>query len=339
MKVSKFDLRVDRLDVDDCVPMAELERQYYDPSNFHKLKMMIEEQGQKKCYAIRVIWNEELQKYEIFCGIHRWKAVKALGHVDWIYAINETGMISRELAIAEGINDNSTHASYNPMDLAIHLKIEGDILAKMQKHKGAGRPSKYRLDILSKKHMMSESHIGNLIQMNGFPEEVKDLIGLGKLRLRFAFVFERLLDTPQESLIGRLAQSCVENNWDYATTKGNVSNVIKGGSFTEGNIECVGCGDKLPKNELRFKPYCPKCLAQLKKKRPESSGETRIPRTDEDRKEFMLKSENKRSFCGKVKTCKIGCQYCRHYWIARGVIGEDAENMVKALVNRTNVKL
>ena len=96
----------------DCVPMPELLRDFYNPPQFAYLKRVIAKDGFKTQYSVRGIWNRRKKKHEIFDGIHRWKVAEALG-IAKIPLIDETGMLTRQKALAEGIKANVTHAPYD----------------------------------------------------------------------------------------------------------------------------------------------------------------------------------------------------------------------------------
>ena len=93
----------------DCIPLPELERQFYDQSNYRYLRRIIETEGFKPCYPIRAVFNGRKGVYEVFDGTHRLKVAQDLG-ISRIPLIDETGILTRQQAIAEGIKANKTHA-------------------------------------------------------------------------------------------------------------------------------------------------------------------------------------------------------------------------------------
>ena len=99
----------------DCIPMKEMERDFYNSTNYLYIKRRINDKGFNDAYAPRAIPNEELRKYEVFDGIHRLKAAQDL-ELKTIPLIVED--ISREDAIIEGYTANRSHAWYNAIDKA-----------------------------------------------------------------------------------------------------------------------------------------------------------------------------------------------------------------------------
>jgi ParB-like chromosome segregation protein Spo0J len=107
--------------MDDCIPLPELERKFYNERDYERLKKVIARDGFKKQYAVRAIFDRKLKKYLVFDGIHRTLAAKELGYKE-IPLIEETGTLTKAEVIAEGIKANCTHGYYNALDIAKNLR-------------------------------------------------------------------------------------------------------------------------------------------------------------------------------------------------------------------------
>ena len=95
-------MRVKVVKTADCTPMPELERTFYDPSHYRYLRNIIEKEGLKSAYPVRAIYSEKKKKFQVFDGIHRTKIAQDLG-ISSIPLIDETGLLNKQEAIAEGI--------------------------------------------------------------------------------------------------------------------------------------------------------------------------------------------------------------------------------------------
>jgi hypothetical protein len=93
------------------------------------LKKCMARDGYNIAYPIRVIYNRRLGKFEMFDGIHRLAATVA-NEIPTIPVIDETGLLTRHPAIIEGIKVNFSHASYNAIDLARHLRTATESLER-----------------------------------------------------------------------------------------------------------------------------------------------------------------------------------------------------------------
>ena len=156
---------VKNLPLKDCVPMPEVSRQYYNPFDYNALKRVIKNRGYDKRYAIRAIWNEEKEAYEVFDGIHRLQIARDLGH-STIPVFDETGKLTRQDAITVGIQVNQNRSAYNPMDLANALYELGKAIAKNSAYR-TGRPPKFSSKKVAERMCMSVSDVIESILASG----------------------------------------------------------------------------------------------------------------------------------------------------------------------------
>jgi len=247
----------------DCIPMQELEREFYDPSNFSYLRRVMERDGFKPCYPPRGIFNDEIGKFEIFDGIHRLAVAKGLG-ISKIPLEDETGILTRSQAIVEGIKANKTHAYYNPIDMARHLKTLSDSLTSARPCNSLGRPETVSLTKLAEQTGMSEKTISQYMQLLRLPEEVQKMIGQGKLKLSHAVILLRLVGTAYVGMIDQLAQDVQTMGLSKRELERRVEAIKKKGYFEEDAKICVGCKKVFPKDSVSNPCLCPKCVTRLK---------------------------------------------------------------------------
>lgn len=247
----------------DCLPMPELVRDFYNDSAFRHLKRVIEKDGFKKVYPVRAIFNGRIERYEIFDGIHRLKVAQALD-IKKIPLEDETGLLTREQAIAEGIKANTTHASYNDIDKAKHLKTLGESFASKRRHKSVGRPETVSLSALAEHTGMDEKYISYLIGLLRLPRSVQKLIGEGKLRSSVASLLLRLEKTLYKNRIPKLAEKIVAEGWSYRKVLSVVEAIKKKGYYEEDTKVCVGCKRAFPKESVSHPCLCPECVGRLR---------------------------------------------------------------------------
>jgi ParB-like chromosome segregation protein Spo0J len=253
--------------------MRELERRYYDPSNYSYLRRVIERDGFKECYPIRVIRNKKKEGNEVFDGIHRWKVAKDLGIVR-IPAIDETNFCTRPMAVAEGIKANKSHANYNPIDVALNLKGLSENI-KDQTGK-MGRPSKFHLHELSKQTGMGYVTIQEYLSLLKLPDDIVDLIGTGKLRMGHGIQLLRL--APKfSSRIPSLGSSCYKDQWSVRQLSRTVDAILKGQNTDMKVCQCCRRAyDYRDLNRLELCSFCSRELRELsesKKQKPETFPE------------------------------------------------------------------
>jgi ParB/RepB/Spo0J family partition protein len=245
--------------LDKCVPMPELEREFYDDSNYQRLKENIDDRGLDKTSPIKVLPTDGV--YEIYAGIHRWKAAKELGRFGNIPAFIDWE-IDRQQALAEGIIDNHTHASYNPVDFARHIKEWGMNQAKKEteglKPLGAGRPKTVVIERIAARFHISEKTAKNYLRMLKLPQEVLELVGHGKLWVTHAIIVTKLLGTPYASKVLELANKTVEENLSERKLEGIVDSILKKGSYDE-DCRCTACGKIYPFKAMHNERLCPTC--------------------------------------------------------------------------------
>jgi len=248
----------------DCIPLPELERQFYDQSNYRYLRRIIETEGFKPCYPIRGVFNKRKDVYEIFDGIHRLKVSQDLG-ISKIPLIDETGVLTRQQAIAEGIKANKTHAYYNPIDMAKHLKVLGEALTAVRKRKrnSVGRPEKVSLALLAQETGMSEKSISQYLQLLRLPEDVQTMVGQGKIKFSYALVLLRLDKTAYKHMIPKLAQDVYKQGISRRELERKVEVIRKKGYFVDTKV-CVGCKRAFPKDSVSNPCLCPECVGKLR---------------------------------------------------------------------------
>lgn len=246
----------------DCMPMPELERKFYDSSNYRYLKKVIEKEGFKSAYPVRAIFNAKKRIWEVFDGIHRTKIAQDLG-IPTIPLIDETGVLTRQQAIAEGIKANKTHASYNCMDIAKHLSILGESLSRVRKGNFRGRPETVSLEALSEHTGMSEKSISQYLQLLRLPEDVKTMMGEGKLRFSFGLTLLRLDKTPYKYMIPKLAQEVYREGFSQRELERRVESIRRKG-YVDDNKICVGCKKVFPKDHVSYPCLCPSCVQKLR---------------------------------------------------------------------------
>ena len=248
----------------DCIPMIELEREFYDHSNFLYLKRTIERDGFKPCYPVRAIFNRRKDRYEVFDGIHRVKVAQNLG-ITKIPLIDETGVLTRQQAIVEGIKANKTHAAYNPMDQARHLDILAKSFSKRRrKRKSVGRPQTRSLSLLAEATGMSENKVSQYLQLLRLPKSAQKLVGEGKLRFSHALVLLKLEKTPSEHMIPQLAEETSEKGWSYRELNGRVEAIRRRGYYQDDTKLCVGCKRPFARESMSNISLCPECIGQLR---------------------------------------------------------------------------
>lgn len=255
------------LDISKCVPMPELEREFYDDSNYQKLKRSVASEGLKACYPIRVVWNEKKRVYEVFVGIHRLRAAKEIGRFTSIPAIVETEL-DKQQAFAEGIIDNHTHAALNPIDFAREMKLWGEEQAKKESRvmpSGRGRPKTVGLARIAEKFLISEDRASNYFQVLKLPEDVVRLVGRGRLWITDALILTRLLGTPHENKISHLANEIVSKGYTKRTVEKIVESIMHGGSYGDcDNIPCSVCGRFFPRESVNNLNVCMNCSGKIR---------------------------------------------------------------------------
>jgi ParB family chromosome partitioning protein len=262
------------VDTADCEPLIELERDYYDQANFLYLKKTIERDGFKKVYPVRAIFDRRRNRYQIFDGIHRLKVAQALG-IKKMPLEDETALLTKEHAIAEGIKANRTHAYYNPMDLARNLGALGKTTSAARKGKSFGRPESVSLSALAELTGMSEKSISQYLQLLRLPEDVQTLVGMGRLPYSHALVLLRLDKTASRYMIPQLAQQVLREEMSRRDLEGKVESIRRKG-YVDDNKICVGCKKVFPKDHLSYPCLCPSCVQKLRsgKLEPSSNPET-----------------------------------------------------------------
>jgi len=269
----------------DCMPMPELERKFYDSSNYRYLRKVIEKEGFKSAYPVRAIFNAKKGVYEVFDGIHRTRIAQDLG-IPAIPLINETGVLTRQQAIAEGIKANKTHASYNCMDIAKHLSTLGELLSTVRKDNSRGRPETVSLSALEEQTGMSQASISQYLQLLRLPEDVKTMMGEGKLRFSFGLTLLRLDKTPYKYMISKLAQEAYREGLSQRELERKVEGIRRKGYVDDTKV-CVGCKRAFPKDHLSNPCLCPSCLQKLRYGELEASSNPEMDKRTEAMRNYL----------------------------------------------------
>jgi ParB/RepB/Spo0J family partition protein len=271
------EVKVVRIPLDKCVPMPELEREFYDDANYQRLKQNIFDRGLDATSPIKVLPTDGV--YEIYVGIHRWKAAKELGTFGRIPAFIDYE-IDRQQAFAEGINDNHTHSSYNPVDFARHIKEWGVNQAKKESKAlklGAGRPKIVDIERIAKRFHLTENVVKKYFLMLKPPDEVLRLVGQQKLWITHAIVLTRLVGTRYEKMILHLAGETIENGYTVQKLTSIVESILKKGSYSE-DCRCTGCGKIYPFKAMTSGRFCPSCEDRVQ------NGSLKVDDTEEHNK-------------------------------------------------------
>lgn len=251
------------VNTNDCIPMKELDREYYDQSNYSYLKKVIESDGFSPAHPLRGIFNKEIEKYEIFVGIHRLAIAKEIG-ITKVPLSDETDVLTRPRAIALGIKENKSHAYYNFLALAIHLKTLSDSFTKDRPSDSLGRPETIKLKMLAEQTRMDEKTISKYLQLLRLPEDVQKMIGQGKLKLSHAIILLGLEGTDYADKIGHLAQEVCSNGLSRKELERRVVAIKKKGYYEAEAKICVGCKKTFPNEAVSNPCLCPECLKNLK---------------------------------------------------------------------------
>lgn len=258
------EMRAKKVKPSECMSMPELSRDFYPSSNRFYLKNTISEDGFSMAHPLRAIYNKNLKKFEIFAGNHRLEIAKDL-QLPWVPIVIED--IPRHEALAQGFKDNKTHASYNVIDQATHIlklmkHIDPEInLETISKFKG-GRGKKSPLHEIAKRLSLGYKTVSNLVALKTLRRDVQHLIGTGKLRYSVALEFLKLRGTDQESLIPRLVEKAIEENWTREETRRRVDGVIRGS--IQPFRACDLCGKGFPKDRINWMKLCPRCVDRLR---------------------------------------------------------------------------
>ena len=250
-----------------CIPMPELLRDFYDQGSYNYLKKIISEDGFDPAYPLKAIYSEKLGMYEVFDGIHRSEAAKALG-------LKKIPVIAKELsrveALSEGYKANKTHARYNVMDQASHVlgmvyelcpELKGSKLETVTKFAGGrGKTSPYHE--VSKRLGISYKTVTNLIALKTFSDEIQNLIGKGNLRYSVALEFLKIKGTKYEYIIPKIVDQAISENWSREETRRRIDSILKG-SYHPFRA-CDLCGKGFPEDRINWMKLCPRCVNRLR---------------------------------------------------------------------------
>ena len=260
-------------------PLPELRRRFYDQSNYSYLKRVIGVEGYNPAFPVRIIEDE------VFDGIHRTKVAQDLD-IPKIPVLDYTGILTREEAIGEGIKSNETHATYNPIDKAVHLKKLGESLSRRRKVKSLGRPATLNLALISEVTKMDEKLISHYVNLLRLHESVQKLIGEGKLRSSIASLLLRLDKTTHKDEIPKLAEKIVAEGWSYRKVVSVVEAIKKKGRYEGEAKVCVGCGRAFSTDRMSKSWLCAECNDSL------HSGKSKATSNREKMRQRFLKLNN-----------------------------------------------
>jgi ParB/RepB/Spo0J family partition protein len=248
----------------DCIPMPEVNRQYYNHFDYLNLKHLIEEDGFDRAYPIRVIKNKEKNVFEVFDGIHRMQIMKEIGLYTTIPAIDETSFLTRPNAVAKGIKANQFRAPYNPMDLAKALQSLGKTIAK---NKGSVTKH-FTVSVceVAETMRMSQPKVSQLLQLLKLPKEVQDLIGEGKLKFTHARPLMTLIETDYEKEIISIASDAAKKGSSVRDLWARVG-AVKSGKIYD-TIICGVCHKSHPRFTMKH-DVCPDCIVKNNDCEPE----------------------------------------------------------------------
>jgi hypothetical protein len=239
--------------------MHEVDRPYYDPTGYKYLKEAIERDGFKKADAVFGRWNKSIKKYEIFSGTHRLKIAKQLG-IAVIPMWDYSGEINRSQAIAEGIKENLSHVSYNPMDRALALQKLSKRLLKSEDGKQEGRRPTMALEKVASLTGLTDDTVRNYLTLLRLPMHTQRLVGHGKLRLRQAILFAKLIGIEKEKKINMLAAKASKGHWPPSLVERIIKARLSGKEYIPACRVCRREADSLDKISL-----CKHCLRFVEK--------------------------------------------------------------------------
>jgi len=247
---------------EECIPMPELGRNFYDTKHYFSLKQALEKEGWKPNYPASAIFNKELSKWEIYVGVHRLKIAKEIG-LPTIPLVPST--IPRDRAIAEGINSNLRQGPYNAVDIAHHLAALGNMFVRLSEHtipSTGGRPAEYNMRAIAKEYGFGLSTVHMYLSLLKLPEEEQTLVGSGKLCMKHAIA---LLPLEDPLKIAAMRERCIRESWTVSETERRVEIALKNpNAFTETFKACQGCGRAFAKDKMTRLEFCPRCVSKIK---------------------------------------------------------------------------
>jgi ParB-like chromosome segregation protein Spo0J len=254
-------MKVKNVPIKDCVPMQEVNRQYYNPYDYNALKRVIRKRGYDKRYAIRAFWNKEEEVYEVFDGIHRLQIARDLGH-STIPVFDESGKLTRQDAITIGIQVNQNRSAYNPMDLANALYELGVSIAKKKRKKGRGRPAKFSSKRVAERMCMSVSDVIEHISLRKLPKDVQSLLGQGKLKYNHGKALAKLVGTKFERDILSIAEKAVKEGMSFRKLSSYIKTLKNKGVYSDKEV-CSACNKEFPHDSMNRIVVCTSCATQI----------------------------------------------------------------------------
>ena len=239
----------------------ERARATFTPEQYEELKASIEKNGFNIPILVRDIGDG---KYELIDGEHRIQIMKELGH-DKIPAVISEADDKRATLL--NILANTARGTQNPIDVAAALKRAYDGGADVEELAAATGHTK--------------SWVKLYLTLNELPPRYKDALREGKLKVGHIQEAMKLMD-PVE--IDAALESALVLEWPVSTLKyyverrkGEVAARLESGE--SGNVsppptpseaqevvsygECMFCGKKVPRTQLRMPVMCDDCYNLL----------------------------------------------------------------------------
>ena len=258
-------LKVQDIPIKKCVPMPEVDREFYNAKDYAGLKRVIRKDGYDRSYPIRAIYDSERKLYEVFDGIHRMKIMKELGKPT-IPAIIEKVM-TRADVIAKGIKANQHRSANNPIDLARSLHNLGEIIGQEQQKVRKTKPSTLYVYEIAERMCMTPSKVSELLKLMRLPKRVISLLGEGKLRFYHGKALCSLLGTAYESEIIRLAEMVVKEDLSFRALNKEINALKHTGKIQEEIAHCDDCGKAFPRIHMNTTHICPACFVKKHSKK------------------------------------------------------------------------
>jgi ParB-like chromosome segregation protein Spo0J len=262
---------------DQCVPMTEMKRDFYDQSNYFYLRRTISQDGFNDAYPLRAIYNSTTGKYEVFDGIHRLQVAQDLG-LDSIPLKVES--VSRSVALGEGYKANRTHAHYNTMDKAKHFEsMQNEVVSRQRclenRWRTLGRPPSplHEVAKLTGEDLKTVQRHLDLLKL---PYQIQEHIGNGRLSYTVALQIVRLITSNKEHLVSSIAEQAITQHWTSREAQQRIDQILS----NENRIEqkaCQACGRGFPREEIRKLDLCPECTEKIKTTQASFRTSTRSP--------------------------------------------------------------
>jgi len=260
--MSSNDSQIKYLKTEDCIPMPELGRSYYDQTSYFYLKNTLEKEGWKPNYPASAIFNEKLGKWEVFVGVHRLKIAKELG-IHEIPVVQSH--VTREQAIADGIKSNMKQGPYNPIDIAYHMDALRKGLVFIRTDKNYERPTEYDVGFISRTYGWSQPTVYRYLSLLHLPVEVQEMVGKRIIGMRHALALLKLEDPLK---MAAMAEECASKGWSLRETEKKVELALKNPDVVPQYKACTECGRGFQKEKITriTDELCPDCLLKRRER-------------------------------------------------------------------------